>query len=63
MTERDRPLLSGEGLANFTWTGEAEVLRARLDATAEAGTTEILYAPIGPDIPRELESFMKMARE
>ena len=50
MTERDRPLLSGEGLTSFTWTGEADVLRARLDATAAAGTTEILYAPIGPDV-------------
>jgi 5,10-methylenetetrahydromethanopterin reductase len=63
VTERDRPLVSGEGLTSFTWTGEADVLRARLDATAEAGTTEIVYAPIGPDISRELEAFMKMARE
>ncbi len=63
VTERDRPLLSGEGLTSFTWTGEADVLRARLDATAAAGTTEILYAPIGSDIPRELEAFMTMARE
>jgi 5,10-methylenetetrahydromethanopterin reductase len=63
VTERDRPLLSGEGLTSFTWTGEADVLRARLDAVAEAGTTEIVYAPIGPDIARELEAFMKMARE
>ena len=62
VTERDRPLLSGEGLTSFTWTGEADVLRARLDATAAAGTTEILYAPIGPDIPRELRAFMAMAR-
>ncbi len=62
VTERDRPLLSGEGLTSFTWTGEADVLRARLDATAAAGTTEILYAPIGPDVPRELRAFMAMAR-
>jgi 5,10-methylenetetrahydromethanopterin reductase len=62
VTDRDRPLLSGEGMTNFTWTGEADVLRARLDATAAAGTTEILYAPMGPDVPRELETFMAMAR-
>jgi 5,10-methylenetetrahydromethanopterin reductase len=62
VTERDRPLLSGEGLMSFTWTGEADVLRARLDATAAAGTTEILYAPIGPDVARELTAFMTMAR-
>ena len=58
--ERDRPVLSGEGLTAFTWTGEAEVLRARLDATAAAGTTEILYQPCGPDIARELRAFMTM---
>jgi 5,10-methylenetetrahydromethanopterin reductase len=61
VTTRDRPLLSGEGMTSFTWTGEADVLRARLDATAEAGTTEILYAPMGPDVPRELRTFMEMA--
>ncbi len=61
VTERDRPLLSGEGLANFTWTAEADALRARLDQTAAAGTTEILYQPCGPDIERELRAFMTMA--
>jgi 5,10-methylenetetrahydromethanopterin reductase len=61
VTERDRQLLSGEGLTGFTWTGEADALRARLDASAAAGTTEILYAPIGPDVPRELRAFMAMA--
>ena len=60
--ERDRPLLSGEGLTNFTWTGEADALRSRLDATAAAGTTEVLYQPCGPDIERELRAFMTMAR-
>ena len=63
VTERDRPLLSGDGLTSFTWTGEADALRERLDASAAAGTTEILYAPIGPDVARELEAFMRMARE
>ena len=62
VTERDRPLLSADGLLGFTWTGEADVLRERLDAVAEAGTTEVLYAPMGPDIPRELDAFMTMAR-
>lgn len=59
--ERDQPLLSGDGLTAFTWTGEAEVLRARLDASAAAGTTEVLYQPCGPDIERELRAFMDMA--
>jgi 5,10-methylenetetrahydromethanopterin reductase len=61
VTERDRPLLSGEGLTAFTWTGDAATLRARLEATAAAGTTEILYQPCGPDVERELRAFMEMA--
>jgi 5,10-methylenetetrahydromethanopterin reductase len=61
VTERDRPLMSGEGITSFTWTAEAPVLRERLDSVAAAGTTEILYAPMGPDVPRELETFMAMA--
>ena len=61
VTERDRPLLSGEGLTSFTWTGDAETLRARLDATAAAGTSEIMFQPCGPDVERELRAFMAMA--
>jgi hypothetical protein len=49
-------------MTNFTWTGEAAALKARLDATADAGTTEILYAPMGPDVARELRTFMEMAK-
>ncbi|MGZ4676714.1 MAG: LLM class flavin-dependent oxidoreductase [Acidimicrobiia bacterium] len=61
VTERDRPLLSGDGLTTFTWTGDAATLRARLDATEAAGTSEILFQPEGPDIERELRAFMAMA--
>jgi len=61
VTERDRPLLDGDLLQAFTWTGEAAEVRMRIDALAAAGATEILYAPMGPDIPRELRTFMEMA--
>jgi 5,10-methylenetetrahydromethanopterin reductase len=61
VTERDRPLLDGELLKSFSWTGEAAEVRMRIDALAEAGATEILYAPMGSDIPRELRTFMEMA--
>ena len=61
VTERDRPLLSGEGLAGFTWTADAATLHARLEATAAAGTSEILFQPGGPDVERELRAFMAMA--
>jgi 5,10-methylenetetrahydromethanopterin reductase len=61
VTERDRPLLDGDLLKAFSWTGEAADVRIRIDALADAGATEILYAPMGPDIPRELRTFMEMA--
>jgi 5,10-methylenetetrahydromethanopterin reductase len=61
VTERDRPLLDGELLKAFTYTGPAAEMRMRVDALADAGATEILYAPMGPDVPRELRTFMEMA--
>jgi 5,10-methylenetetrahydromethanopterin reductase len=61
VTERDRPLLDGDLLQAFTWTGPAADVRMRIDALADAGATEILYAPMGPDVPRELRTFMEMA--
>ena len=61
VTERDRPLLDGELLKAFTWTGSAPEVRMRIDALAGSGATEILYAPMGPDVPRELRTFMEMA--
>jgi 5,10-methylenetetrahydromethanopterin reductase len=61
VTERDEPLLDGKTLAAFTWTGSPGQLRGRLDELEAAGGTEILYAPMGPDIPRELRAFAAMA--
>jgi len=61
VTDLDRGLLDGELCKTFTWTGSASEVRARVDALAANGTTEILYSPIGPDVPRELRAFMEMA--
>jgi 5,10-methylenetetrahydromethanopterin reductase len=61
VTERDAPLLDGHTLAAFTWTGSPRQLRGRLDELEAAGATEILYAPMGPDVPRELQAFAAMA--
>jgi 5,10-methylenetetrahydromethanopterin reductase len=62
VTERDRPLLTspdgGDLLRAFTWTGTAAEVRARAEAAAAAGVTELLYAPMGPDIDRELRAFV-----
>ncbi|HYV59946.1 MAG TPA: LLM class flavin-dependent oxidoreductase [Acidimicrobiia bacterium] len=61
VTERDAPLLDGDTLAGFTWTAPAAALRKRIDQLEAAGATEILYGPMGPDIPRELRAFAAMA--
>jgi 5,10-methylenetetrahydromethanopterin reductase len=61
VTERDRPLVNGDVLTMFSWTAPAKELRARLDALSDAGASEILYAPMGPDVPRELRAFLDMA--
>ena len=58
LTDRDRDAL-GDGalVAGFTWTGPPEDVRARATAASAAGATELLYAPMGPDIERELRTF------
>lgn len=61
VTERDRPLLDGQLLKSFTWTGSREEVRVRLDALEASGATEILYTPMGPDVPRELRTFIETA--
>ena len=61
VTERDRPVITGDVLRTFTWTDEAPALRARLDALAAAGATEVLFAAGGPDVERELRAFHAMA--
>ena len=40
----------------FTLTGTASEVRARAEALAAAGVTELAFQPAGPDIPRELEA-------
>jgi 5,10-methylenetetrahydromethanopterin reductase len=63
VTERDRPLLDAAGdLIQYTgMVGNDAQVKAKIDAAGEAGATEILYAPSGPDIPRELRAFARAA--
>jgi 5,10-methylenetetrahydromethanopterin reductase len=63
VTPRDREAL-GDGalIGSFTWTGTADDVRARAGAAADAGATELLYAPSGPDIARELRAFRDALR-
>ena len=57
----DRPVITGEVIRAYTFTGVAAALRARIDELAVRGTTEIAFQPAGPDIPRELTEFARMA--
>ncbi len=61
VTERDRPLLTGDFLRAFTWTGTADEVAGRVDAFAAGGGTEVLYSPSGPDVMRELRKFAAAA--
>jgi 5,10-methylenetetrahydromethanopterin reductase len=57
VTERDRPYVTPELIASFTFTGSADEVRERIGARFEEGVDEVAFQPAGPDIPRELESF------
>lgn len=56
LTDRDRQAVrtAGSMLPAVTLTGSAAEVRAKADAIAEVGATELIYQPSG-DIPRELE--------
>jgi 5,10-methylenetetrahydromethanopterin reductase len=59
LTERDRLLVdaAGSDLAWSGWVGEPADIRARVDAAGEAGATELIYNPAGPDPLREIRAF------
>jgi 5,10-methylenetetrahydromethanopterin reductase len=57
MSERDRAAVTGDLIASFTWSGTRDALRERVAAAAATGVTELMYAPMGSDIPRELRAF------
>ena len=58
----DRPYVNGALLTHFGLALSPTGWRARLAQLEAAGATEVAYQPAGPDIPRELETFMAMAR-
>ncbi|GMQ96171.1 MAG: LLM class flavin-dependent oxidoreductase [Gammaproteobacteria bacterium] len=61
VNEIDEKVINGALIRDLTFTGEADVLRERLEDRACRGVTEIAYQPAGPDIPRELRAFAQMA--
>ena len=54
-------MVSGDLIKALIFTGEAPALRERLHQLASRGVTEIAYQPAGPDVPRELMAFARMA--
>lgn len=61
VAERDRPFVTGELIQQLSWTAPVDELRARLEAVEASGVTEIVYAPMGSDISRELRAFARVA--
>lgn len=49
-------------LEQATVSGSADQVAARLNELAAGGVTELVFQPCGPDIRRELETFMETAR-
>ena len=62
VNEHDRPFVTGELLAGAGFAMEAHAWRDKLAAAAANGATAVAYQPAGPDVARELEAFMAMAR-
>ena len=64
LTERDRAALAAGAasrIPDLTLTGTAADVRARLDAFAEGGITEVAYHPCGPDITASSARFAAAA--
>jgi 5,10-methylenetetrahydromethanopterin reductase len=61
LNEIDKRFVTGDFLAGAGLASSEEAWQARLAAMAERGVTEVTYQPAGPDIPRELRAFAKMA--
>ena len=59
LSDRDRIIFEacGEDVPWFGWVGSAEEVRKRAEASAAAGSTEILYTPAGDDLLGQAESF------
>jgi 5,10-methylenetetrahydromethanopterin reductase len=64
VNDHDRPLLAAKGTPDDPWSGwvgEKADIAARIAASGEAGSTEILYTPAGPDLEREIRTFADAA--
>jgi len=63
VTDLDRILVdaAGDGIVGLGWVAEADRIRGKLEEAEAAGSTEIIFAPSGPDVDRELRVFAETA--
>jgi len=59
----DRQFLTAEVIRRGTLTGTRDEIAASLQGLADAGANAVLYQPAGPDIPRELKTFLEVAEQ
>ena len=59
LVDRDTTIVeaAGEEVVGMSWVGDADELRSRATEAAASGVTEIAYAPVGPDVEREIRAF------
>ena len=62
LNDIDRLMMTGGLAAGITRSGTAAAIRDRISLAAEAGTTEFVFQPAGPDPRREIEAFASAAR-
>ncbi|MEM9036520.1 MAG: LLM class flavin-dependent oxidoreductase [Actinomycetota bacterium] len=62
VNERDRAIVTPEVMAMMGVAWSPAELRDRLAQQEEAGITEVVYQPAGPDIERELTVYLQAAR-
>lgn len=63
VTDFDRILVdqAGDGIVGMGWVADADGMRQKIAEAGASGSTELIYAPSGPDLPRELEAFAEAA--
>lgn len=61
LNDIDRKVMNGTIVQQLTFTGPPDELRKRIDDLHQAGVTELVFQPAGPDIANELTKFARMA--
>jgi 5,10-methylenetetrahydromethanopterin reductase len=52
---------AGDGIVGIGWVADRKGMAEKIAEAELAGCTEIIYAPSGPDVARELRAFAEAA--